>query len=330
MELITIIIPVYNVEKYLRECLDSVVDQTFPNKEVLLVDDGSTDSSGVICDEYAKRYPYIRVIHKKNGGPSLARNIGINEANGEWLIFLDADDIWNDKDCLSKLYNYATTLNLDIVRFEYQAVNENLQPIEPRSYNKTNIEGKIIDNYTLVKYGIAGEWFTVLFIFKKNIISDIRFNEQISFLEDCDFYSQIFASRSLHCGYIDEKMYSYRKLPRSISQTCNINKLRAAFRLSDAFFNSSLLTEDKRLKDLYQYNSVMMYYWTLQTLASEPYYGKISAIIKDLKLDSLHERVIKRMRNTRIERKYQIFIRPIPSVGVKILHVKDKVRAWMR
>lgn len=90
---ISVIIPVYNVEKYLRECVDSVLAQTYTNLEIMLIDDGSTDSSGEICDEYAGKDGRIRVIHQKNGGVSTARNYGIEHSSGDYLIFMDSDDI---------------------------------------------------------------------------------------------------------------------------------------------------------------------------------------------------------------------------------------------
>lgn len=92
-ELISVIIPVYNVEKYLRRCVDSILNQTISNYEIILVDDGATDTSGLICDEYAKKYHNkIRVYHKKNGGLSDARNYGIVHASGTLITFIDSDD----------------------------------------------------------------------------------------------------------------------------------------------------------------------------------------------------------------------------------------------
>ena len=87
---ISVIVPVYNVEKYLEECVESVLSQTFTDFELLLIDDGSTDSSGDLCDQIAKRDVRVRVIHKSNRGSSSARNKGVDEAKGEWIIFLDS------------------------------------------------------------------------------------------------------------------------------------------------------------------------------------------------------------------------------------------------
>lgn len=94
---ISVIVPVYNVEKYLSRCIDSILAQTFTDFELLLIDDGSKDKSGNICDEYAKKDSRIRVFHKENGGVSSARNLGLDNAEGEWILFVDADD-WIEQD----------------------------------------------------------------------------------------------------------------------------------------------------------------------------------------------------------------------------------------
>lgn len=108
--LISIIVPVYNVSKYIRKSLDSIVSQTYTNTEILLIDDGSKDDSGIICDEYAQRYSNIRVYHKTNGGVSSARNIGIKEAKGDYLTFIDSDDVV-EPDMLDIMYGNAKKYN---------------------------------------------------------------------------------------------------------------------------------------------------------------------------------------------------------------------------
>ena len=97
--MISIIIPVYNVELYLDKCLQSVVNQTYRNIEIILIDDGASDNSGIICDRWQKKDSRIKVIHKTNGGLSSARNVGIEHANGEYLMFIDSDDIVSDELC---------------------------------------------------------------------------------------------------------------------------------------------------------------------------------------------------------------------------------------
>ena len=115
--LVSVIIPVYNVEKYLKECIDSVLNQTYDNFEIILVDDGSTDSSGKICDEYSSKDARITVIHKKNEGQSVARNKGIERSSGDWLYFPDSDDYIAD-DMFETLLKKAVTEKADIVIFD--------------------------------------------------------------------------------------------------------------------------------------------------------------------------------------------------------------------
>ena len=112
--IVSIIIPVYKVEKFLRRCVDSVLGQSYRNLEIILVDDGSPDRSPVICDEYAKKYKNIEVLHKKNGGLSSARNAGLNVVHGEYIYFLDSDDFIS-VDCISKLVEAAREEKADIV-----------------------------------------------------------------------------------------------------------------------------------------------------------------------------------------------------------------------
>ncbi len=116
---ISIIVPIYNVEEYLEQCIESLISQSFDDYEILLIDDGATDDSGKIADVYQERYPeIIRTFHKENGGLSDARNFGIPHAIGEYLYFVDSDD-YLEKDVLSGLYQHAKNTRSDIVVFDY-------------------------------------------------------------------------------------------------------------------------------------------------------------------------------------------------------------------
>ena len=112
--LISVIVPIYNVEKYLKQCVDSIINQTYHNLEIILVDDGSPDNCGAICDEYAKTDNRIRVIHKPNGGLSDARNAGIKTMHGEYLMFVDSDD-YITEDCIAYLYDISVRFSADLV-----------------------------------------------------------------------------------------------------------------------------------------------------------------------------------------------------------------------
>lgn len=116
---ISVIIPIYNVEQYLNECIDSVINQTYKNLEIILVDDGSKDLSGEICDTYIEKDERIIVIHKENGGLSDARNTGIKRATGDYLCFLDSDDFWEDSEAIERLAERISITNPDVLNYSY-------------------------------------------------------------------------------------------------------------------------------------------------------------------------------------------------------------------
>ncbi len=119
---ISVIVPVYNVKDYLKDCLDSLVSQTLPDLEIILVDDGSNDGSGLLCDEYAERYRHIRVIHQENAGLSDARNAGIDSSSGTYLMFVDSDDTVEPELC-RKAYDAVRKGNTDIAVFGYDRID---------------------------------------------------------------------------------------------------------------------------------------------------------------------------------------------------------------
>ena len=129
--LVSVIVPVYKVEKYLSKCLDSIVNQTYKNLEIILVDDGSPDNSGKICDEYAQKDSRIKVIHKENGGLSSARNAGLDIATGEYIAFADSDDSVH-LDFVEKLYRAIKEENADIACCSVEDFIEDKNKIECR------------------------------------------------------------------------------------------------------------------------------------------------------------------------------------------------------
>lgn len=127
--IISVVVPVYNVEKYVRKCIQSILDQTFKNFELILVDDGSTDNSGKICDEFLKKDKRISVIHKKNGGLSDARNVGIDNSTGEYITFIDSDD-FIEKNYLQIHYDLIKKYDSNLVISSYTNFNEGTEPNE--------------------------------------------------------------------------------------------------------------------------------------------------------------------------------------------------------
>ena len=147
--ILTVVIPVYNVEKYLKRCIDSVLVQEWKNYDILLVDDGSTDNSPQICEDYAKAYDIISVIHKENGGLSEARNTGISNAEGEYVYFLDSDD-WIEPNTFSDLAEVIESDQYDIISFNQEFVKSEHDIIKSDSKRTKRLTGKeaLIDMFS--------------------------------------------------------------------------------------------------------------------------------------------------------------------------------------
>ena len=169
-KLISIVVPIYNVEKYLKKCLNSIINQTYKNLEIILVDDGSTDDSGKICDEYAKNDKRIKVIHKKNGGLSDARNAGLDICTGDYIGFVDSDD-YIELNMYEELLNDCIENNCDCSISTIIMEQENgKSKIEPKI--EISKIGSNIDGHRLI---LLSNPATVNKLYKKELFNNIRF-----------------------------------------------------------------------------------------------------------------------------------------------------------
>ncbi|MCH5172292.1 MAG: glycosyltransferase family 2 protein [Erysipelotrichales bacterium] len=213
--MISVIIPVYNVAPYLNTCLDSVINQTYKNLEIIIVDDGSTDESGSICEDYAKIDSCIKVIHKKNAGLSSARNVGLEHAKGEWIFFIDSDD-WFDTNTLSNLYEFAIRNQCDIVQCNHYYAYDTYHLY--RLANKKEKKFNILDRKEAMHQLIINDRiknFAWGKLYKTDLIRDIKFPEG-KFFED-SFWQQLVFHRASKIGIIDTPYYFYRQRKDSIS-----------------------------------------------------------------------------------------------------------------
>ncbi len=232
MAKLSVIVPIYNVEKYLRKCLDSVINQTFKDMEIILVDDGSPDRCGEICDEYAARDNRIRVIHKENGGLPSARNDAIEIATGEWIAFVDSDD-WLEPDIYEKAVEAGDKYNVDILFFNY------FKNIEEKEFGISIFEKDFFSddrNYinslqarALCKFlnpikenGYEFPWNRILrqkFIMNNNLyFTKVGAYEDLIYAINCFQYAERIA-------FIDVKGYHYRLNNTSISAGYNPNRI---------------------------------------------------------------------------------------------------------
>ena len=211
MSKVSIIIPVYNVDKYLERCLNSVLKQTHTNLEIICVNDGSPDSSLDILKKYEKQDGRVKVIDKENGGVSSARNVGLSTMTGEYVLFLDADD-WIEEEAIEKLLCVAKKENVEIVRATYfNNINEE-ESIQQNSIEKKfqTKEGLFKnDIFTNILKGIL-PGYACLFFTKANIIKDnkIVFDEKIHFMEDLMFVIEIL-TKSESVYFLNYPFYHY-------------------------------------------------------------------------------------------------------------------------
>lgn len=206
-ELITIIIPVYNVEKYIHKCIDSVINQTYKNLEIILIDDGSKDNCSIICDDYAQKDKRIKVIHKKNEGVSSARNVGLNNAAGDWVTFIDADD-WIEKDFCTKLMQNKAP-NIDCLMCGYNRII-NDKKIEIKSVVKQVKKYDDSRQYLINSLNPqTGYGFCHMKIIKRDSINKIRFNEQLNVAEDALFNMEL-SEKITKILFINDRLYNYR------------------------------------------------------------------------------------------------------------------------
>ena len=217
------IVPVYNVEKYLRECVDSILAQTFDDYEIILVDDASPDGCPRICDEYAEKYPNtVKVIHQENGGPAKARNVGLKIAEGKYVWFVDSDDVLHS-DGVSRAYEKAIKTDADILHMSYLSFVD-----EKNNFTKTGtiLEcDKIFGHREMTKYVCTSNTDrTVIFawrnIYKRNFLIEngVFFDISLHMLEDPPFNTLAFL-KAERVVAADEPIYAYRIRNDSLQRT---------------------------------------------------------------------------------------------------------------
>lgn len=245
MTKISVIIPVYNVEKYLRKCIESVLAQNFSDYEILLIDDGSTDLSGQICDEYAEKYAIVKAIHQKNMGQGGARNTGIENANGDYLLFVDSDDAVKEN-MLGFLYDTAVSNNSDIVSFGMYYVYEDgriMATRAPISNGIKDIYHKEISHYFSTDSYVWNKFFKTGLFFK----SGVRYPEHMWY-EDLSVNQKIalFAEK---VTLTDKMFYKYLQRENSTMHIKNTDR------------NSDMLTVVSDILDFYKKNNAFNEYY---------------------------------------------------------------------
>lgn len=296
--LVSIIVPVYNVEKYLDKCIESIVNQTYKNIELILVDDGSPDNCPNICDDWAKKDDRIKVIHKKNGGLSSARNVGIDNAEGEYLAFVDSDD-WVDLNAFEVALKMISSDGYDLSTFALlpEFDTETKQCISDYDINVCN--QKELFNLILDTDYVCG--YACNKLFKRNIVGDLRFDESLLSCEDIDFCAK-YATKCKRAVYTTAKLYHYRQRNDSMTgeYKYNVRKL-------------SVLTAYENIMPIYKIYDSEDYY------KLERNYLKIALNIKGrMILSKIKDDEVKNRLERIIKEYYKVVINnPNNSVSVK-------------
>ena len=219
-KIISIIVPIYKVEKYLDRCINSILNQTFKDFELILVDDGSPDRCGDICEEYAKKDKRIKVIHKENGGLSDARNAGLDIATGKFIGFIDSDDFIH-KDMYMVLYDAIIKSKSDIsqCKFKYfskeDELNKNIiNDGKYEIYNNINAIEEIIDNKNLN----TNVWNK---LYKRELFNDIRFPKGKIHEDEFVTYKVFYRAKTV--SYVNKELYYYFSNDTGIMKNLNIN-----------------------------------------------------------------------------------------------------------
>lgn len=222
---VSVIVPVYNVERYLAECVDSILGQTYPQVELILVDDGSTDGSGRICDEYAKADPRVRVIHQPNAGAANAKNAGLDAATGVYIAFVDSDD-WVEPDWLERMVLAAAEQDADVVEcsFRMEYVDRWEWGNAPEEFVHTNFSTKDYLRHYLTRWTCALFWNK---LFRAKLLARVRFHTERRCIDD-EFFTYKAVTGASRVLRIPEALYHYRQRRSSVTQRENTLYQRTA------------------------------------------------------------------------------------------------------
>ena len=241
--LVSIIVPIYKVEQYLRRCLDSIINQTYTNLEIILVDDGSPDNCPQICDEYAAKDKRIVVIHKENGGLSDARNVGLDISKGEYISFVDSDD-WVSLDYINELYSSLIKVHADIAIINHKHVTDILINENERKHPlKIFLKQQALFKLIVKQYQpFVTSWGK---LYRKELFKNIRF--PVGKCHEDEFTSHLLINAASKVVYLNRILYFYYQRPNSITKGSHI------LDLIEAFENRLKFTIDNNLQNFIPY-----------------------------------------------------------------------------
>ena len=278
-EKISVIVPIYNVENYIEKCILSIINQTYTNLEIILVDDGSTDNSSKIIDEYAKKDSRIKVIHKKNEGVSIAKNLGMKESTSNFISFIDSDDTVTP-DYIEILYNNLINTNSDISVIGYKVVTENNNILFDSIYGCNLKKDQVIVYEGIEKIKELLLQKTIKNFGCKLYRKDVLINFPVGVTYEDIVFSLEVIMRSKRVVYTNKSLYNYLKRNNSITATISSKNLND---FANAIYNRYILVKEN-YKELDKYNIYSFFQSTI-ALSTK------SAII-GMKYEDVNNRII--------------------------------------
>ena len=322
-DLISVVIPVYNVEEYLDRCIESVINQTYKNLEIIIVDVGSTDNSGNLCDKWANVDSRIKVYHKENAGLSSARNFGIKKSTGEYIAFLDSDDFLN-LSFYEKLLNYLKKSKSSIVISGVMSFS-NINEIKKHNQEEFNLE--ILEGLDKFKYLEKGKVLdTVLAsnkLYRKELFKEIHYPE--GKIHEDAFIIHYLLDLSKRIVYTNEKLFYYFKRSNSITSTYNLKRLDEIEALKDRL---NFFCQDKFINTPYKeftyisYVGYLIKHYFLLNYHNDNYSKEIKLIKKEY--NNNYFKIMKCNVNIQSKLKYTL-VRYFPKLYLllKSLEVED-------
>ena len=300
-EKISVIIPVYNVEKYLKKCIDSIINQTYYNLEIIIVDDGSPDNCPTIIDEYAKLDKRVKAIHKQNGGVSSARNLGLKYATGDYIIFIDSDD-YLAINMIEKLYKAMINNNADmsvcqILRMQENSngemvfLNDIKEPYKEKIYSTNEmIKGILLDasigNFVCNK------------LLKKELIEGITFPEGKVYEDVATTYKLVHKAKKIVC--INDKLYYYL-----------IGRIGAT---TSSFSEKKILDSMEAYST--QYTFLIQHYPEVKEYSSVGWAKMFASAMEKILMNGYEEL----WQSEEVRKKYEIFKSAVKNISTEVLH----------
>lgn len=320
MDKISVIVPVYKTEKYLRKCVGSITAQTYDELEIILVDDGSPDRSGAICDELAKADSRIKVIHKTNGGLSSARNVGIDAATGDYLGFVDSDD-WIEPEMFEVLLNRLLLSDADISCCNIMRIRgDERLPIIRDIYLDVIYTGKeaavrLLDDDEKILFSVANK------LFRANVFRDLRMREGILF-EDFQIMPRLLLrARKVTCT--GQPFYDYYESPGSILRSSYSVKLYDyvdVCRENIAFYRENCPEAYDRIREIYIGKCLDIIFRSYKNREWVPYRREITEDLKKMSQTDIYDKL---RRNIRLKLRL-LFISPELYYGAALMNRKVK------